>query len=67
MNVQVIRIATKFREMFCNEIDMTDVEFTSEKYENSFNSRCLAAYALAVQCGIDNENAAKCETDGYHD
>ncbi|MDE6750859.1 MAG: AIPR family protein [Lachnospiraceae bacterium] len=67
MNVQVMRIATKFREMFSDEIDMTDVETTSEKYENSFNSRCLAAYALVMQCGIDNEIAAKCVTDGYHD
>lgn len=67
MNVQVMRIATKFKEMFCDEIDMKDVEDTSEKYENCFNSRCLAAYALVVQCGIDNDIAARCVTDGFHD
>jgi hypothetical protein len=67
MNVQVVRIATKFREMFKGTIDMTDVDVLSDKYENCFNSRCLAAYALVAQCGIDNDNAAKCVTDGYGD
>lgn len=67
MNVQVMRIATKFKEMFSDEIDMADVDVASEKFENCFNSRCLAAYALMVQCDIDNEGAAKCVTDGFHD
>lgn len=67
MNVQVMRIATKFKEMFSDEIDMADLDVTSEKFENCFNSRCLAAYALMVQCDIDNEGAAKCVTDGFHD
>ena len=53
MNVQVMRIATKFREMFGDEIDMGDIN-EPDKYENSLNSRCLAAYALVIQCGIDN-------------
>lgn len=66
MNVQVMRIATKFREMFGDEIDMSDIK-EADKYENCFNSRCLAAYALAIQCGIENEIAAKCVTDGYKD
>ena len=67
MNVQVMRIATKFKEMFSDEIDMADLDVTSEKFENCFNSRCLAAYALMVQCDIDKEGAAKCVTDGFHD
>lgn len=66
MNVQVTRIATKFREMFHNEIDMSDIK-EPDKYENCFNSRSLAAYALVIQCGIENEVAAKCITDGYKD
>lgn len=66
MNIQVMRIAAKFKEMFCDKIDMSDVD-VPEKYENCFNSRCLAAYALMIQCDIDNENAAECVTDGYHD
>lgn len=66
MNVQVTRIATKFREMFHNEIDISDIK-EPDKYENCFNSRCLAAYALVIQCGIENEVAAKCITDGYKD
>ena len=48
MNVQVTRIATKFREMFHNEIDMSDIK-EPDKYENCFNSRSLAAYALVIQ------------------
>ena len=67
MNIQITRIAKLFKNMFENEIDMTDIEKTSNKYDPAFNSRCLAAYALEMKTGIDNDVAAKCVTDGYND
>lgn len=67
MNIKITRIAKLFKNMFENEIDMTDIEKTSNKYDSVFNSRCLAAYALEMKTGIDNDVAAKCVTDGYND
>lgn len=67
MNIQITRIAKQFRQMYENEIDMTGIEQTSDKYSSSFNSRCLAAYALEMKTGIVHATAAKCVTDGYND
>jgi len=67
MSVQVTRIATKFNEIFSDKIDMSDIEATSDKYANAFQSRCLAAYALVMEAGIDFDIAAASVTDGFHD
>jgi hypothetical protein len=67
MNVQITRIATKFKELFKQHIDMSDVKCKTGEYTNIFNSRCLAAYALVMQCGIESKLAAESVTDGFED
>lgn len=67
MNIQITRIAKLFKSKFESEINMSDVDVSSDKYNNIFNSRCLAAYALEMKTGIEDDVAAKCVTDGYND
>ena len=64
-NINMLRIAAKLDEIFKNVIDLSDC--TDNDPENKFYSRSLAALAIMIECGIDNNIAGKTVTDGYHD
>lgn len=53
-------------EMYKNKIDLTDVESESE-FPDQFYTRAIAAQAIIMRCGISEDVAGKCITDGYHD
>ena len=60
------RIATKLDELFSGKIDLTDIK-NPEEAQTTFYSRAIAALALMMRCGVDEDTAARCITDGYHD
>lgn len=66
MNLKVVRIKSKLEEMYNNKIDITDVE-SNNKFPDQFYTRAIAAQAIIMRCGISEDVAGKCITDGYHD
>lgn len=66
VNLKVVRIKSKLEEMYKNKIDLTDVESESE-VPDQFYTRAIAAQAIIMRCGISEDVAGKCITDGYHD
>ena len=65
VNLKVVRIKSKLEEMYKNKIDLTDVE--SESDSQIIYTRAIAAQAIIMRCGISEDVAGKCITDGYHD
>lgn len=65
-NLKILRIQAKLDELFENKIDLSDATNPDEK-NNKYYTRAIAALALVIQCGIDNDIAAQSITDGYHD
>lgn len=66
INLSVLRIANKLKELLGNKIDLLDIK-NREETETTFLSRAIAALAIIIRCGTDEDTAAKCITDGYHD
>lgn len=64
-NINILRIETKLGELFSEKIDLSDYTGTDNKMV--FNTRAIAALALAMKCGLNYDQAAKNITDGYHD
>lgn len=64
-NINILRIETKLGELFSEKIDLSDYTGTDNKM--AFNTRAIAALALAMKCGLNYDQAAKNITDGYHD
>ncbi len=62
----MIRVRSKFDELFENKIDLSDA-LNDEDRENKYYTRSIAALAIIMRCGIDYESAAQTITDGYHD
>lgn len=62
-NLNVLRISKKIHEMYDSKIDLSDVK----KLNYQLESRSLAALALVMKSGIDEEQSASCVTDGFHD
>lgn len=62
----MMRIATKLDELFSGKIDLTDIK-NPEEAQTTFYPRAIAALAVMMRCGIDEDAAVKCVTDGYHD
>lgn len=60
------RIAAKLDELFSGKIDLTDIK-NPDDAQAAFYSRAIAALAVMMRCGIDEDTAARCITDGYHD
>lgn len=65
-NLKMIRVRSKFDELFENKIDLSDA-LNDEDRENKYYTRSIAALAIIMRCGIDYESAAQTITDGYHD
>lgn len=65
-NLTMTRIAAKLDELFSGKIDLTDIK-NPEEAQTTFYSRAIAALAIMMRCGIDEDTAARCITDGYHD
>ena len=63
MNLKVVRIKSKLEEMYNNKIDITDVE-SNNKFPDQFYTRAIAAQAIIMRCGISEDVAGKCITDG---
>lgn len=61
LNIQ--RVSKRFHEMFESKLDTSDIGETDYHFE----TRALAAMALMMKCGLDEEQAASNITDGYHD
>lgn len=65
-NLSMMRIATRLDEILSNKIDLTDIK-NEEEAQTTFYSRAIAALAVMMRCGIDEDGSARCVTDGYHD
>lgn len=65
-NLQVVRIKTKIKEIFDGKIDVLDIDDT-ERENNAYLSRGLAAYAILMKTSADDADAALSITDGYKD
>lgn len=65
-NLKMVRIAAKLEEMFSDKIDLSDINNQKDK-QVSFLSRAVAALAVMMLCGVDEDVSGKCVTDGYHD
>lgn len=63
-NINMIRIASKIKELFSGKIDMSDID---KDTANHFETRALAALALMINADLDEMQAATHITDGYHD
>lgn len=66
VNLKIVRIKSKLEEMYSNKIDITDVG-SEKEYPDQFYTRAIAAQAIIMSCGISEDVAGKCITDGYHD
>lgn len=64
--LKMVRIQAKLDEMFTGKIALSDVD-TSQGVPTEFYTRAIAALAVSMRCGIDDELAAQSVTDGYHD
>lgn len=62
--VAMIRITKRLTEMFSGKIDLSDLK---KPDESNFKTRTLAALALMMKCGINEESSCAHITDGYHD
>lgn len=62
-NINILRISTRFHELFNESIDMKD--FPNDQ-QGHFETRALAATVLMIKCGIDPKGASSYITDGYH-
>lgn len=65
INISMIRIANRLKELFNNKIDMKDLK--NKEDESHYYSRALAALALMMESGIDIDNSCLNITDGYND
>lgn len=63
-SINMRRIATKLKELFDGNIDMSDQKTPDESH---FSTRALAALALMMKCGLDALSSSSHITDGYHD
>lgn len=63
-NINILRISTKFHELFDDFIDMSDFP---DDQRSHFETRALAATVLMIKCGLDPKGASGYITDGYHD
>ena len=63
-NINMIRIGTKLKEMFKNDLDVQDIKNNDN---NQFETRSLAALALMMRCGIEIASSCQHITDGYQD
>lgn len=64
MNINIIRVKTRLRELFDGKIDMSDFPNDSS---NHFETRAIAALSLMMTTGLDPQQSALHITDGYHD
>lgn len=65
-NLKITRIQAKLDAFFQNKIDISDVK-SQQNPPSEFYSRAIAALALIMKCGIEEDVAGKSVTDGYHD
>lgn len=65
-NLTMTRVAAKLDELFSGKIDLTDIK-NPDEVQTAFYSRAIAALALMMRCGVDEDTAVRCITDGYHD
>lgn len=65
MNIQVNRVAGKFKDIFNGQIDLSDVR--EENKEITFLSRSLALYAIMMNTDCSVEEIQNSLTDGYND
>lgn len=65
-NLKVVRIKSKLEEIYNDKLDITDVKSENE-FPDQFYTRAIAAQAIIMRCGISEDVAGKCITDGYHD
>lgn len=65
-NLTMVRIATKLDELFTDKIDLSDITTPTET-QTAFYSRAIAALAIMMHCGTDEDVSGKCVTDGYRD
>lgn len=63
-NINILRISTRFHELFEEFIDMRD--FPNDQ-QSHFETRALAATVLMIKCGLDPSGASSYITDGYRD
>lgn len=63
-NINILRISTRFNELFNTFIDMSDFP-NDQQYH--FETRALAAIVLMIKCGLDPKISSQCITDGHHD
>lgn len=66
VNLKMVRIQSKLQEMYNGKIDISDID-SSEEFPNEFYTRSIAAQAIIMRCGISEDVAGQCITDGYHD
>lgn len=62
-SLNINRVSKRFREMYGNLIDLSDV---GDK-DNHFETRALASFSLIMKCGLNETQAVINITDGYHD
>lgn len=63
-NINMMRVASRLKELFSEEIDMSD--FPSDS-SNHFETRAIASLALMMICGLNPQQSCVHITDGYHD
>ncbi len=66
--IHVTHIKNAILPRFGHLVDLSDVETSSaEQFEKTKLTRCLAAFCIAEQSGLDDIAAAACVTDGTGD
>lgn len=66
INPRILRIKSKLDELYGGKIDLSDVRHINPD-SSEFYTRAIAAQAIVMFCGIEEDVAAACITDGYHD
>lgn len=65
--VHILQIASKIKETFADELDLSDLSTADKEYEDKVLTRCLAVYAVYLKTGCSVSDAAKSVVDGGDD
>lgn len=63
-SLNIRRVSKRLHEIYLEKIDLKDVKISNQY---CFETRALAATALMIKCGLNEELSALNITDGYHD
>lgn len=66
VNPRILRIQSKLEELYSGKIDLSDLKYPSPDSSELY-SRSIAALAIVMRCGIAEDVASTCITDGFHD